>query len=236
MMQKCFELLKHAPDFTVLTGAGVSTLSGISDFRGKDGFYTKGDLLYGVKREDLFDLDFFKAHPEIFYRYAADFLYPMLQKTPSIAHTTLAALQQKKLCGTIFTQNIDTLHSKAGAPDVVELHGTMGGHYCTGCGTEYALSEVLPAGEKGEVPLCKSCSGVIKPKVVFFKETLSTGWDCPRAETMMSFRRAVDYTYIAQLLGRMIRTPLQQRVMVDETLNEVHLYLPCLHLQPYQQY
>lgn len=63
-------------------------------------------------------------------------------------------------------------------------------------------------------------------KVVFFKETLTTGWDCPRAETMMSFRRAVDYTYIAQLLGRMIRTPLQQRVLVDETLNEVHLYLP----------
>ena len=65
-----------------------------------------------------------------------------------------------------------------------------------------------------------------KIKVVFFKETLTTGWDCPRAETMMSFRRAVDYTYIAQLLGRMIRTPLQQRVMLDETLNEVHLYLP----------
>ena len=65
-----------------------------------------------------------------------------------------------------------------------------------------------------------------KIKIVFFKETLTTGWDCPRAETMMSFRRAVDYTYIAQLLGRMIRTPLQQRVMVDETLNEVHLYLP----------
>lgn len=63
-------------------------------------------------------------------------------------------------------------------------------------------------------------------KVVFFKETLSTGWDCPRAETMMSFRRAVDYTYIAQLLGRMIRTPTQQHINVDETLNEVHLYLP----------
>lgn len=65
-----------------------------------------------------------------------------------------------------------------------------------------------------------------KIKLVFFKETLTTGWDCPRAETMMSFRRAVDFTHIAQLLGRMIRTPLQQKVLVDETLNEVHLYLP----------
>lgn len=63
-------------------------------------------------------------------------------------------------------------------------------------------------------------------KVVFFKETLSTGWDCPRAETMMSFRHAVDYTYIAQLLGRMVRTPTQQHINVDETLNDVHLYLP----------
>lgn len=63
-------------------------------------------------------------------------------------------------------------------------------------------------------------------KVVFFKENLSTGWDCPRAETMMSFRRAKDATYIAQLLGRMVRTPMQARILVDEVLNDVHLYLP----------
>ena len=63
-------------------------------------------------------------------------------------------------------------------------------------------------------------------RVVFFKESLSTGWDCPRAETMMSFRRATDATYIAQLLGRMIRTPMQKHVDVDESLNDVHLYLP----------
>ena len=63
-------------------------------------------------------------------------------------------------------------------------------------------------------------------RVVFFKESLSTGWDCPRAETMMSFRHATDVTYIAQLLGRMIRTPMQMHIQVDETLNDVHLYLP----------
>lgn len=65
-----------------------------------------------------------------------------------------------------------------------------------------------------------------KIKVVFFKESLSTGWDCPRAETMMSFRHATDATYIAQLLGRMIRTPMQMHIQVDDTLNDVHLYLP----------
>ena len=63
-------------------------------------------------------------------------------------------------------------------------------------------------------------------KVVFFKENLSTGWDCPRAETMMSFRRANDATYIAQLLGRMVRTPMQMHINVDDSLNDVHLYLP----------
>ncbi|MCD8110559.1 MAG: DEAD/DEAH box helicase family protein [Clostridiales bacterium] len=63
-------------------------------------------------------------------------------------------------------------------------------------------------------------------RVVFFKESLSTGWDCTRAETMMSFRRATDATYIAQLLGRMIRTPMQSHIQVDDTLNDVHLYLP----------
>lgn len=65
-----------------------------------------------------------------------------------------------------------------------------------------------------------------KVKIVFFKENLSTGWDCPRAETMVSFRRAIDSTYIAQLLGRMIRTPLQARIQVDESLNDVRLFLP----------
>ena len=65
-----------------------------------------------------------------------------------------------------------------------------------------------------------------KAKIVFFKESLSTGWDCPRAETMMSFRRAVDSTYIAQLLGRMVRTPMGMKILVDESLNDVKLYLP----------
>ena len=68
-------------------------------------------------------------------------------------------------------------------------------------------------------------------RVVFFKENLSTGWDCPRAETMMSFRKAEDATYIAQLLGRMVRTPLQCHIDVDESLNDVRLYLPHFNMK-----
>ena len=204
-MKNCFEMLERANRVSVLTGAGVSTLSGISDFRGKNGFYTKGDLLYGVRREELFDIDLFRKKPEIFYRYAADFLYPMLTKEPSIAHKTLAAMQKKGLCQGIFTQNIDTLHTKAGALDVVELHGTMGSHYCTGCGIEYALSEVLPQGEKGEVPLCKSCSGVIKPKVVFFGEMLPEDAlerafkECGSADILLVLGSSLTVTPVANL-------------------------------------
>ena len=68
-------------------------------------------------------------------------------------------------------------------------------------------------------------------RVVFFKENLSTGWDCPRAETMMSFRHATDATYIAQLLGRMVRTPMQMHIQVDDVLNDVHLYLPYFNAE-----
>ncbi len=94
----------------------------------------------------------------------------------------------------------------------------------------HAFGEGTPTLQIGglNVPYCEPSriADDKRIKVVFFKETLSTGWDCPRAEVMMSFRRAVDYTYIAQLLGRMVRTPTQQHINVDETLNDVHLYLP----------
>jgi len=78
-------------------------------------------------------------------------------------------------------------------------------------------------------------SGDDKIRVVFFKENLSTGWDCPQAETMMSFRRAVDATYIAQLLGRMIRTPMRRHIEGDDTLNEVRLYLPYLTKEQFRK-
>ena len=94
----------------------------------------------------------------------------------------------------------------------------------------HAFGEGTPTLQIGglDVPYCEPSriADDKRIKVVFFKETLSTGWDCPRAETMMSFRHAVDYTYIAQLLGRMVRTPMQQHINVDETLNDVHLFLP----------
>ncbi len=110
----------------------------------------------------------------------------------------------------------------------------------TRLGTKFQTGEVVHCfGEKGELEINGLKVSYEEPsriqdnrniKLVFFKESLSTGWDCPRAETMMSFRHAVDKTYIAQLLGRMIRTPMQMRIQVDESLNDVHLYLPNFNI------
>ncbi len=105
------------------------------------------------------------------------------------------------------------------------------------CGIKFQEGEVVHAfGQTGSTLIINGLNvPYVEPsaiaedkriKVVFFKESLSTGWDCPRAETMMSFRHATDATYIAQLLGRMIRTPMQMHIQVDETLNDVHLFLP----------
>ena len=106
----------------------------------------------------------------------------------------------------------------------------------TATGESFEVGEVVHTfGDTGDLTLNElrvtyaepsAISGDDAIKVVLFKENLSTGWNCPRAETMMSFRHAVDATYIAQLIGRMIRTPLQGRIAADEMLNEVCLFLP----------
>lgn len=171
-MQNFLEEFDHAENVHILTGAGVSTLSGIPDFRGKNGFYSGGDLWNGYRKEDLFDIDFFHEKPEVFYRFAAEYLYPMMEKTPSCAHLLAAELQKRKMCGTIYTQNIDALHSKAGAAEVGELHGTMQFSRCLRCNKRYSFEEVLPEVRANRVPRCSACGGLIKPEVVFFGENL----------------------------------------------------------------
>ena len=94
-----------------------------------------------------------------------------------------------------------------------------------------ASQNIIAAGLKIKYVEPSNISDDRSIKVVFFKTNLSTGWDCPRAETMLSFRKANDYTFIAQLLGRMVRTPLQRRILVDESLNDVHLFLPHFDAQ-----
>ena len=166
----CFSLLENAKRVTVLTGAGVSTLSGIPDFRGRNGVYRNGGLWHGVARETLLEISFFHRHPELFYQFAAEELYPMLDKTPSIAHETLAQLQKLGVVKGLFTQNIDCLHTKAGAT-AHELHGALDKHRCLRCGAAFPVGQVRAEAEAGRVPKCP-CGGIIKPEVVFYGEGL----------------------------------------------------------------
>lgn len=162
---------KSARKVVVLTGAGVSTLSGIPDFRGPNGFYSGSPLWHGYEKADLFDISFFHQHPDVFYRFARSYLYPMLEMPISLVHTTLADLQKKGKIGEIYTQNIDTLHSKAGSENVGELHGTLRYMRCTSCGKRSETKEFLPEIMAEQVPRC-SCGGLVKPDVVFFGENL----------------------------------------------------------------
>ena len=165
----CFQLFNGSAKVAVLTGAGVSTLSGIPDFRGKNGMYR--GLWNGISRETLLEVGFFHRRPDLFYRFAAEELYPMLDKTPSIAHIALAQLQRSGRCGTICTQNIDDLHNKAGA-ESRELHGTMSKHRCLECGRAFPVGRIRAEAEAGKVPRCP-CGGLIKPEVIFYGENLN---------------------------------------------------------------
>ena len=199
-----FQTLKSAKKTVALTGAGISTLSGIPDFRGKNGFFVTGDLWHGFKREELFDIDFFHENPGVFYLFAKEFLYPMLEKSPSIAHTFLADLEKKGLCQAIYTQNIDTLHAKAGS-NAGELHGTLQESYCVNCGKKFPIEELLPGIKAEKIPYCPSCKALLKPSVVFYGESLpemllkKAVEDCREADLLMVFGSSLTVYPVAGL-------------------------------------
>ncbi len=162
-------LLKNSRKTVVLTGAGVSTLSGIPDFRSANGLYAHD--WHGMRIEDILSLEVFRAHPEYFYALKI-FIQPNDAYAPSIVHTTLAEMQSRGLVQGIFTQNIDRLHTIAGATDVIELRGSAQRNHCLKCHAMYPLEAILETATKGEVPYCPKCGGVIKPDIVFYGENL----------------------------------------------------------------
>jgi len=170
--ETCFETLAGADKVFALTGAGISTLSGIPDFRGKNGVFTRQSMFEGRSAEELLELSFFRRHPEIFYRYALECWYPMLDATPSIGHRTLAMMEKHRLLQRVYTQNIDLLHTRAGSNHVGELHGSFGRHSCLDCGKDVALAEIRRTVQAGRVPRCADCGGLVKPAVIFYGENL----------------------------------------------------------------
>jgi NAD-dependent deacetylase len=162
------ELLKNARHCVVLTGAGISTLSGIPDFRGKNGIYKRTD----IDTQKLFDIDYFVRDPDYYYTHARDMFYNLDEKEPNIVHTELARLEAAGIVKAVLTQNIDLLHQKAGSRRVLELHGSPAVHHCLRCGKAYAFDEIV-AMLAGKVR-CPACGGTIKPDIVFFGEPLNS--------------------------------------------------------------
>ena len=159
-------LINSANHIVFFGGAGVSTESGIPDFRSKDGLY-KLKSKYGRPYEEMLSHDYFYEDTETFYKFYKEFM--ITGAKPNKAHYFLAKLEKKKDL-TIITQNIDGLHQIAGSTKVIELHGSIHRNYCTRCGRFYSLKEMLSL---GVIPLCPHCKGVIKPDVTLYQEMLN---------------------------------------------------------------
>lgn len=167
------DLIGSSRKIAVFTGAGVSTLSGIPDFRGSHGVYNSP--WQGLSVEEILSIDYFYAHPEIFYKWAEEVWYHLEEYKPNIVHTTLANMEKAGLLSSgVFTQNIDFLHQRAGSQRVYELHGSAKHSYCTNCNAYYTYEQVAPIVRRGDVPRCTTCGGLIKPDIVFYGEKLDS--------------------------------------------------------------
>ncbi|SSC12200.1 NAD-dependent protein deacetylase [Mesotoga infera] len=191
-----FELLKSSSKTVVLTGAGVSVASGIPDFRSSGGLYSKVS-------PEVFELDFFLGNPAAYYRIARERIHTMADRDPNPTHFMLSRLQREGMIGEIITQNIDGLQQRAGAKDVIELHGSVSSFSCMKCHRRYSRDELEKLLEESEIPLC-SCSGLIKPDIVFFGEML------PAEAIRRAERAAVDSELFVAMGSSLVVYPAAQ--------------------------
>lgn len=176
-MNSLQEIIDGSEKIVFFGGAGVSTESGIPDFRSVDGLYNQK---YDYPPETIISHSFFVRYPEEFYRFYRDkMIFP--DAKPNAAHKKLAELEECGKLSAVVTQNIDGLHQTAGSKNVIELHGSVHRNYCTKCGKFYPLSAIT---ESAGVPKC-SCGGTIKPDVVLYEESLKTE-DIERAVSEIS--------------------------------------------------
>lgn len=165
------QAIKDAKKIVFFGGAGVSTESGIPDFRSENGLYNAKQN-YGRSPEEMLSIDFFESDPVTFFDYYKKNLIAKDVK-PNKAHLALAKLEEMGKLTAVVTQNIDGLHQAAGSKTVYELHGSVQRNYCRNCRTPYSLDFIMnPANCKDGVPICPKCGGVIKPDVVLYGECL----------------------------------------------------------------
>lgn len=166
-IQRLRAMIMESSRIAFLGGAGVSTESGIPDFRSEKGIFAATEQ-YGYPPEVLLSHEFFMERTETFYEYYRNMLlYPDAQPNP--AHFALAALERQGKLTAVITQNIDGLHQGAGSKNVLELHGSVYRNFCMKCNRAYPLADMLA--QQG-VPKC-ACGGVIKPDVVLYGEELN---------------------------------------------------------------
>ncbi|MDX2435649.1 MAG: Sir2 family NAD-dependent protein deacetylase [Acidobacteriota bacterium] len=161
----CAERIRASNRVVALTGAGVSTAAGLPDFRGPNGLY----VTRRYDPETVFDIDAFRRNPVPFYDFTRDFLGSVHTLQPTLTHRFLADLEGRGKLTAVVTQNIDSLHQKAGSRNVVAIHGDYWTSHCLYCHAEFNLEYLARAVVEEEVPHCP-CSGLIKPDVVFFGE------------------------------------------------------------------
>ncbi|MBO4286860.1 MAG: NAD-dependent deacetylase [Kiritimatiellae bacterium] len=167
-MQDLMSAIRESERVAVFSGAGVSTLCGIPDFRGPNGLYRDPNMAR------MFDIDLFDRDPSFFYRYADGLVYNTETIHPGAVHLAVKRLQDVGKCAGVITQNIDCLHERAGSDPVFAVHGSAVLHHCRTCDDKKTFDEIvaLRAGTKGGVPRCAKCGGVYKPDITFFGEAL----------------------------------------------------------------
>lgn len=165
-IKKLQELINNANNIVFFGGAGVSTESGIKDFRSKDGLYALKSK-YDKPYEVMISHSYYEYNQENFFKFYREFMINTEAK-PNKAHLYLAKLEKRKDL-TIITQNIDGLHQMAGSKKVIELHGSIQRNYCEGCMRPYTLEDIL---KLDNVPKCPICGHTIKPDVVLYEEPL----------------------------------------------------------------
>ena len=151
-------------------GAGVSTESGIPDFRSEEGLY-KAQEVYNHPPEEILSINFFRKNMDIFYKYHKENIIHQ-EAEPNWAHKGLAKLEKMNKLKAVITQNIDGLHQKAGSKKVLELHGSVYENYCMSCGERYTLDYIMKSLD--EVPVCEECGGNVRPDVVLYGEGLDS--------------------------------------------------------------
>ena len=162
-------IIDESNNIVFFGGAGVSTESGIPDFRSANGLYNQ-DLGREVSPEEMISHTFYVNHPEQFFEFYRDKLI-YEDAEPNACHRALAKLEEQGKVKAVVTQNIDGLHQKAGSKTVYELHGSVMRNYCENCGTFYGIEKVT--GTDG-VPRCDKCGGTVKPDVVLYEEGLDS--------------------------------------------------------------